>query len=257
LAVSKDLESKEGETKIKVFFIRNQKNGGFMRPTILILILALIYLILVSLSLKKTVAVESTYLTSNLYYPPGIVGRGEWKDIGIDHYNPRKVAGSLKEEMFGGMAIQEYDWWNVEIYRTIFENWTGSPAIPPNYYDVARNYVRANYTLPRGRTERDLIAFLNQVRLREYERGVFDCSEASAMLEWLLEGAGFEALMAYDIANDGSAHMWVLVKVNIWKVDLPIIIIAAICIVLGAILFWIKRSRTAPESWVPEGWRGA
>jgi hypothetical protein len=63
----------------------------------------------------------------------------------------------------------------------------------------------------------DLTYFLSQIPLREYELDKFDCSESSAFVEWLCEGAGFHALIATGYAIDSylgipQRHAWVVVK---------------------------------------------
>lgn len=62
----------------------------------------------------------------------------------------------------------------------------------------------------------DLCSFLQNFSLpRGYERGVFDCSESSAMLEWALQTAGFDAYIAggpTPWAPKQGSHAWVMVK---------------------------------------------
>jgi hypothetical protein len=82
--------------------------------------------------------------------------------------------------------------------------------MPPNYYNAARNYVAANYNPTGEKNIVNLVAFLNQIQLRDYAKDVFDCSESSAMLEWLLEGAGFNASIASNPSYT-NGHTWVLV----------------------------------------------
>lgn len=84
-------------------------------------------------------------------------------------------------------------------------------SLPSNYYEVAENYVAENYGFVDEKNIENLVNFLNQVQLREYKENVFDCSEATAMLEWLLEGAGFDADIAYVYF---PAHVWVLVRLS-------------------------------------------
>lgn len=88
--------------------------------------------------------------------------------------------------------------------------------VPPNYYREAEEFVksRGNYRkyCSLG-AENALFNLLNQIKFREYKENYFDCSEASARLEWLLEGAGFDALIAPEnISNE--PHAWVLVRLG-------------------------------------------
>jgi len=99
------------------------------------------------------------------------------------------------------------------IWEKIQEISPQSPTLPSGYYGAASNYVATNYNLTGEKNITNLVAFLDQVQLRDYVGDVFDCSETSAMLEWLLEGAGFNA----SIALTSSAfwgHSWVLVTLN-------------------------------------------
>ena len=75
---------------------------------------------------------------------------------------------------------------------------------PSYYYSFAENYVDEHYNIPDGKTVEDLAGFLQQVKFPMYSLNDFDCSDASALLEWLLEGAGFEAYIVR-----GDFHMWV------------------------------------------------
>ena len=72
--------------------------------------------------------------------------------------------------------------------------------IPDNYYLDTPN--RENATL------QDLQTFLDNFSYqREFCAGIFDCSEASALLERELENNGFETVIVL-----GNKHAWVLVK---------------------------------------------
>lgn len=79
-----------------------------------------------------------------------------------------------------------------------------------NYYDAAVDYVSKNYQIQPGENLDILISFLNQIKLRNYEENIFEGSEASAMLEWLLEGAGFNAKIA--ISSYVFKEDWIIVK---------------------------------------------
>jgi hypothetical protein len=85
--------------------------------------------------------------------------------------------------------------------------------LPLNYYVAAENYVARNYAPVGEKNIGNLANFLDQIVLRAYVEGMFDCSETSAMLEWLLEGAGFDTSLAkgYTVMGD---HTWVLVNLG-------------------------------------------
>ena len=92
-------------------------------------------------------------------------------------------------------------------------------VLPVNYYGSARTFVTQNFTVPEEKNVQSLTNFLNQVYLREYATDKFDCSEASAFVEWLCEGAGFHAMIATDYARDPNTglsqlHAWVLVEIR-------------------------------------------
>lgn len=78
---------------------------------------------------------------------------------------------------------------------------------PNYYYSFAEEYVDNRYSVPEDHTVAELSRFIYQLQFPVYSLNEFDCSDASAMLEWLLEGAGFEA---YIVKND--VHMWVQVE---------------------------------------------
>lgn len=75
---------------------------------------------------------------------------------------------------------------------------------PTYYYSFSERYVDEHYSIPEDNTVEDLAEFLQQVQFPMYSLNDFDCSDASALLEWLLEGAGFEAYIVRD-----DSHMWV------------------------------------------------
>jgi len=77
------------------------------------------------------------------------------------------------------------------------------------YYGFAEEYTRKNFDVPQRKNIDGLASFLNEVELPTYEEGVFDCSDSSAVVEWLLEGAGFNTYIG---SND--QHTWVIVKIN-------------------------------------------
>ena len=77
------------------------------------------------------------------------------------------------------------------------------------YEQVPHGYYSTNFFLEYRNTVEDLKTFLSKLKLpHKYERGVFDCSEISAYVEWALEDAGFDAYIV--LAED---HAWNMVKV--------------------------------------------
>jgi len=60
------------------------------------------------------------------------------------------------------------------------------------YEQVPHSYYSTSFFPEYRNTVEDLKAFLSKLKLpHKYERGVFDCSEISAYVEWALEDAGF------------------------------------------------------------------
>ena len=58
---------------------------------------------------------------------------------------------------------------------------------------------------------------MNQIKLPPYKRDVFDCTDTSSIVEWLLEGAGFKATLASNSELGEwvlNSHMWVLVRLD-------------------------------------------
>jgi len=77
------------------------------------------------------------------------------------------------------------------------------------YKQVPHSYYSTNFFPEQGNTVEDLRAFLSKLKIpHKYEKGVFDCSEISAYVEWILEDAGFDAYIV--LAED---HAWNMVKV--------------------------------------------
>jgi hypothetical protein len=82
--------------------------------------------------------------------------------------------------------------------------------VPHGYYPSEPN--------PSEKTQPELNRFLNnEFQLpRSYERGVFDCSEAAAYLEYQLERNGFKAQIATGPSPCGGPeyHAWVTVSLK-------------------------------------------
>jgi len=73
-----------------------------------------------------------------------------------------------------------------------------------NHYQELENFLSVDFTLP-----------------RDYEVGVFDCSESAAFLEWVLQNAGFITHIAIGPApweRDSGYHAWVIVYTEEHKV---------------------------------------
>ncbi len=87
------------------------------------------------------------------------------------------------------------------------------------YYNTAEKYVTENYEAPEKKNIKALEKYLNQIKLRPYkDNSVFTCTEISAMVEWLLEGAGFQTkiVLNYDLSTKTiqikRKHAWILVN---------------------------------------------
>jgi len=80
--------------------------------------------------------------------------------------------------------------------------------VPHNYYSSGTPLYANTYS--------NLCHFLESevVLPRGYELGTFDCSEASAYLEWALENAGFDAYIVVGLTpldpSSGKYHAWVI-----------------------------------------------
>lgn len=93
-------------------------------------------------------------------------------------------------------------------------------SMPPDYYNASSEYVANNYGEVEHQTYIDLIGFLMMLEtFPEYDWDEFTCSKASALLEWLLEGAGFNAQITLNYHPSPyilptNAHAWVIVELN-------------------------------------------
>jgi len=86
------------------------------------------------------------------------------------------------------------------------------------YEQVPHGYYSTNFFPEHRNIVEDLRTFLSNLKLpHKYERGVFDCSEISAYVEWALEDAGFDAYIVLgevDFGGDNrGTHAWDMVKV--------------------------------------------
>ncbi len=107
-----------------------------------------------------------------------------------------------------GLYDVSFYWETGSLNATFFVDIPFDPLDRPEYYySFARSYVQENYNIPENKSIDDLVNFLDKLEFPKYEVSVFDCSDASSLLEWLLEGAGFHA---YVCTN--SMHAWVQVE---------------------------------------------
>lgn len=86
-------------------------------------------------------------------------------------------------------------------------------ALLGRMYSVPPGYYRTDAYPNHRNTLSELKRFLSQ-ELRPpkgYSKGVFDCSESSAYLEWALEDAGFNAYIAVGWWSGYTRHAWVIV----------------------------------------------
>lgn len=93
------------------------------------------------------------------------------------------------------------------IIQIVWYNMSGEAFLPEGYYATAKSYA------PKvSKHDREtLTKILMNVKLPAYKRDVFDCSEASAYLEWYLEGAGFHTYIA---RSSSLTHAWVIVELD-------------------------------------------
>ena len=102
-----------------------------------------------------------------------------------------------------------------ELNKT-FKTYPKMNKFPKNYYEVADGM----YPDVKVRDIRTLYIILKNIKLPAYKEEYYDCSEASAQLEWILEGYGFKAYIAESpnpppgdsLLNAG--HMWVIVELD-------------------------------------------
>lgn len=88
---------------------------------------------------------------------------------------------------------------------------------PEYYYGVAEDYVQKNFDVPQEKNIEGLATFLNEVKLPTYVEGEFDCSDSSAVVEWLLEGTGFDVKIASNSRLGEmvvNSHTWVMVSLS-------------------------------------------
>lgn len=86
------------------------------------------------------------------------------------------------------------------------------------YEQVPHGYYSTNFFPKYPNTVKGLKNFLAHLKIpHKYERGVFDCSEISAYVEWALENAGFDAYIVLGEVNfygKPEIHSWNMVKVE-------------------------------------------
>ena len=83
-------------------------------------------------------------------------------------------------------------------------------------------------------------------KLPQYRLGVFDCSQASAYVEWSLESLGFDAYIAVGPApwDVTGYHAWVLVNI-----EGDIVVIEATMLLPGAMAGIIPQSNLRWEAY--------
>jgi len=93
------------------------------------------------------------------------------------------------------------------LIQIIRYNLGGEAFLPEGYYATAKEYA------PKvSKHDREtLTKILMSVKLPTYKRDKFDCTEASAYLEWYLEGAGFHTYIA---RSSSLTHAWVIVELD-------------------------------------------
>lgn len=96
------------------------------------------------------------------------------------------------------------------------------PIFSEDYYVKAKEWIKEKYGNWKcvGSKVYCLSEFLKKIKLPPYQEGIYDCSEASAQLEWILEGGGFKAYIADSnyfctpLKIGCEAHSWVIVEVG-------------------------------------------
>ena len=99
-----------------------------------------------------------------------------------------------------------------------FKNYHKSVYLPKNYYKIADE----TYPDVKNKDIDSLYIVLMNIKLSEYNRDDYDCSDVSAQLEWILEGYGFKTYIAsspysldkYGNINSNSGHAWLIVQLD-------------------------------------------
>jgi len=175
-----------------------------------------------------TVVPLNPWIGENISVEVDVRNRGKETEILSCCVNDREVEGKIMLESgqseivqfsFTGDYVGVYEvslCWEVGKLNTTVEVTAPDETLSSNpsyYYGWAKRYVSAEYQVPENKDIDGLIFFLDQVELPEYEAGIFDCSECSSLLEWLLEGAGFHAYIALTPSFILS-HAWVQVEME-------------------------------------------
>lgn len=184
----------------------------------------------------EKISARAEFQVSNLTISPSEVESGGSVMISVDLINvgdeegtyvvELKIDGFIEETKSITLGEGEHSTISFDVCREVegsylveVENLSQEfevTILPPNYYEIAENYVIGNYAFVGEEDIGNLFSFLDQLQFPEYSGNYFDCSEASAMLEWLLEGAGFNASIATNVTSAYviGGHTWVLVTLN-------------------------------------------
>lgn len=89
------------------------------------------------------------------------------------------------------------------------------------YYKVSEEVTITNFDIPQQKNIEGLNNLLNQIVLRKYEKqSIFTCSESTSILEWILEGSGFNTKIAtnQDLSKipkeNKEYHSWLIVQLE-------------------------------------------
>lgn len=90
-----------------------------------------------------------------------------------------------------------------------------TPLTPPDKLIPQEYYAKAieiyGNSIPHNIQTLYDILMSDSCKLPDYEFNVFDCSEASARLEWVLEGYGFRTRL---YVSEFPAHIWIMTKLD-------------------------------------------
>lgn len=152
---------------------------------------------------SKYTTLESNYTTLESNYASL---ESDYKSLQSDYY---VLKGEMSELQFNYDRLEDEnrDLQNLlDQYEKVPHAYYSTGAFPhhSNTYEELNQFLTYEFVLPRG-----------------YERGIFDCSESSAYLEWALESAGFDACIAVGPTpwNPTSGyHAWVIAYTEKYKV---------------------------------------
>ena len=97
-------------------------------------------------------------------------------------------------------------WWIGDTAAPVILSIIRPVDVPEPYYTVQQNGSLGLNDLG--------VALRNLKMPHKYEKGVFDCSEKAAYVEWFLANRGFNASIYEGNLYEGYRHSWVVVTIN-------------------------------------------